>query len=94
MAFRDGCTGYTCDKVSDENQNPVLVVSWIPAVIHAVWVVLYYGYGGRLSWRERRRLARPRRQFTYAKPPPAYVRGIENDRVNRGEVGDDHAGRA
>ncbi|KUI71705.1 hypothetical protein VM1G_11733 [Cytospora mali] len=97
MAFRDGFTrdfGISVNKASDWNQKkPCARVSWIPAVMHAVWVILYYGYGGRLSWRERRRLARPRREFTYAEPPPVYVGGVDNGRVNRGGV-DDHAGCA
>ncbi|ROW15464.1 hypothetical protein VPNG_02279 [Cytospora leucostoma] len=50
---------------------------WIPAIIHAVFVILYYGYGGKLSSGEPRRLARRGSGITYATAarPPAHAGG-------------------
>lgn len=54
-------------READDTGRP----SGIASFFHAIWVVLYYGKGGRLTWGQRKKLERQRRREALEFPADA-----------------------
>ncbi|KAG6355842.1 hypothetical protein INS49_015222 [Diaporthe citri] len=67
----------SCDGQFVLNLGLELLTFGIASFFHAVWVILYYGKGGHLTWGQRRKLERqrPARALEFpADPQPPQVR--------------------